>query len=74
MSHDAVNHLFSLRGYLLLHVFLKTPQHERLEDQMQTLELVLIELTLIHRVLLDIFREPFLKLLMVVKKLWHDEM
>ena len=35
---------------------------------------MLVELTLVHRMLLDIFGKPFLELLMVVKKLRHNEM
>ena len=35
---------------------------------------MLVQLSLIHRVLFDVFREPFLKLLVVVEQLRHDEM
>ena len=73
MSHHALDYLFGLRGNFLFHIFFQSPEHERLEDQMKPLELMLVELTLIHRMLLDIFGEPLLKLLVVIKKLGHDE-
>lgn len=41
---------------------------------MKSLELMLVELTLIHGMLLNIFGEPFLELLMVIEELRHDKM
>jgi hypothetical protein len=74
MRHYTLDHLFSLRGDLLLNVFLKPSEHEWLENQMQSFQLVLIKLTLVHGMLLDIFGEPFLELFVVVEELGHNEM
>ena len=40
---------------------------------MQSLELVLVELTLVHARRLDVLREPLLELLVIVEQLWHDK-
>jgi len=74
MGHDTCDNLFSFRCDFLFNIFLEPPQHERLEDKMKSLELMLVQLTLVHRVLLNILRKPFLELLMVIKKFRHDEM
>ena len=55
MCHLALNDLFSLGSDLLLHILFESPEHEWLQNQMKPLQLMLVELTLIHRVLLDIF-------------------
>ena len=41
---------------------------------MQTLELVLVQLTLVHGVCFNVLRKPFLELFMRIKQFWHDEM
>ena len=74
MCHGACDNLFSFRSNFLFNIFLEPPQHERLKDKMKSLELMLVKLTLVHRVLLDILRKPFLELLMIIKKLRHNEM
>ena len=37
MRHDTLDYFFSLRGDLLLNIFLKPSEHEWLQDQMQAL-------------------------------------
>lgn len=54
MSHGTLNNFLHLRSDLLLDVLLQTSQHERLEDQMETFELMLVEFTLVHGVVLDV--------------------
>ena len=41
---------------------------------MQTFELVLVKLSFVHWGSFNVFGEPLLELLVVVKQLWHDEM
>ena len=41
---------------------------------MKSLELMLVELTLVHGGGLNVFGEPLLELLVVVEEFWHDEM
>ena len=74
VSHDALDDGFFLWSYLLLDIDLEPSQHEWLKDQMKSLELMLVQLSLIHGVLFNIFGKPFLELLMIIKQLWHDEM
>jgi hypothetical protein len=66
--------LFSLGCDFLLDIFLQSSKHEGLKDEMQSLQLMLVQFSLVHGVLLDVLREPLLELLMVVEKFWHDEM
>ena len=53
-------HLFC---HLVLHVFLDPPQHERLEDEVQTRQLVLVHDRLLLRVALNISRKPLVEFL-----------
>jgi hypothetical protein len=40
----------------------------------KSLELMLVQLALVHRRGLDVLGEPLLELLVVVEQFWHDEM
>ena len=54
---------------------LDTTKHERLQDHMQTAELVLVELaTFVLRSILDVLGEPFIELVVGVEQTRHDEM
>ncbi len=57
----------------LFHVFFNSPEHERLQDIVKSVQLLLVQLGLINRVRLNIFGKPLLKLLVRVKQLRHDE-
>jgi hypothetical protein len=67
MCHFALNDLFGLGCDFLLDIFLESPKHERLKDEMQSLELMLVQFSLVHGVLLNVFGEPLLELLVVVE-------
>ena len=73
IGHLAGKFNFRLRAYFLLNISLKTAQHKGLEHGMQSLELVLVELALVHARRLDVLREPLLELLVIVEQLWHDK-
>jgi len=58
---------------LVLHVLLDAPEHEGLQDRVQTLQLLLVQRALLLRVRLDVLGEPLLELLVRVEQLGHDE-
>lgn len=74
IRHIAENFLFSFRCDFLLDISLQPSEHKRLQNCMQSFQLMLVEGTLVHRASLNVFREPFLELLMVIEELRHDEM
>src|SRR3954469_22988510 len=55
-------------------MFLDTTQHEWLQNHMQSSKLRFIQLRIALCVTFDIFRKPFTKFVVGVKKSWHDEM
>ena len=59
----------------MFHIFLDSSQHEWFEYFVQPLNMLLTELPtdFVLGVSFDILREPFLKVVMVVKKVRHDE-
>lgn len=74
VSHITRHFVLNLRSDLCLDILLQPSQHEGLEHQMKSSELMLIKLALvIERVTFDIFREPFLELFVTVEKFWHNE-
>lgn len=67
--------LACLLAEFVLHMSLDTTKHERLQDHMQTTELMLVELaTFVLRSILDVFGEPFVELVVGVEQTRHDEM
>ena len=64
-----------LLAQFVLDVFFDTAQHERLEDHMQSTKLMFVEfIALILCSILDVLREPFVKLVMGIEQTRHDEM
>jgi len=51
-----------------------TPKHERLQDHVQSPQLMFIELTsfVLGRIL-DILGEPLIEFIMRIKETWHNE-
>jgi hypothetical protein len=74
MRHHTMNGFLNLRCYFLFDIFFQSSKHEWLQNQMQPFKLMLVKLTLVHRMLFNVFRKPFLKLLVIIEKLRHDEM
>lgn len=73
VSHVTEDFNFLLGCNLLLNVALHASEHEWLQNRVESLELVLVELTLVHGGCLDIFRKPLLELLVIVEQLGHDK-
>ena len=64
-----------LIAQLILDVTLDTAQHERPENHVQTAKLMFVEFAaFIFCSVLDVFGEPFVELVVRIKKTWHDEM
>ncbi|KAH6603254.1 hypothetical protein Trco_008029 [Trichoderma cornu-damae] len=63
----------NLVAQLLLHVLLHAAEHERLQDHVEALQLVLVELGVALRVGLDVLGKPFAELVVRIEERRHDE-
>lgn len=68
-----MNYNFSLGGNFLFDILFQSSQHEGLEYRMQTFKLYFIEFALVETRCFNVFTKPLLKLFVVVKQFWHDE-
>src|SRR4029077_5147494 len=65
--------LLNFVSKFLLDMFLDTAQHERLQNHVEALQLVLIELRVALRVRLDILGKPLTELIMRIEQGRHDK-
>ena len=72
-SHLTPDGFLMFGSDLLLDVLLEASQHEWLQNEMESLQLMLVQLSLVHGVLLNVLGKPLLELFVVVEQLWHDK-
>lgn len=70
----AVDVDLDLIGELILHILLDTPQHERLEDHVQSSQLMRIHGTVLVGIAFDVLGKPFAEFVVRVEEGGHDKM
>ena len=73
VGHVAVEDNLCLGCDLLLDILLESAQHKWLQHSMKSLQLNLVQLSLVEALSFDVFAKPLLELFVVLEKLGHNK-